>query len=128
MSVSDNSSTEPVNPDEKETPSEISFHLIKGNLFRVIYVEGVYGGVTPRGDFRVAVFNERLPLPDTMFQRITPEGKLGDEITERRAVRKGIVREIEADLVMNYGTAKVIHKWLGEKIEAFEKTLKETLD
>ena len=127
MSVSDNVSTEPGEP-EKDTPSEIAFHLIKGNLFRVIYVDGVYGGVTPRGDFRVAVFNERNPLPDTMVHSVTSEGTLGPEMPERRVVRNGIVREVEADLVMNYGTAKVVHKWLGEKITAFEAEVKRAKD
>jgi hypothetical protein len=120
-----------IKPDETETeatPSELSFHLIKGTLFRVIYVDGAFGGVTPKLDIRMAVFNERQPIPGVMVQRITPEGTLGDEIIERRVVKKGVVREVEADLVMDYATAKSIHEWLGRKLEEIKSHMKQNIE
>jgi hypothetical protein len=114
--------------EDSSSPAELSFHLIKGNFFRVIHVDGAFGGITPRLDIRMAIFNERHPIPKVMVHHVTPEGGLGEEITERRVTKEGVVREVEADLIMDYGTAKAIHEWLGKKIEAIEERIKETTE
>jgi len=114
--------------EDKSSPTELSFHLIKGNFFRVIHVDGAFGGVTPRLDIRMAIFNERHPIPSVMFHHITPDGGLGEEISENRVTKEGVVREVEADLVMDYNTAKSIHEWLGNKIATIEARIKEHVE
>lgn len=42
----------------------LSFHYRKSSLFRVIKIDGVWGGVAPRQEIQMSVFNERLPLPE----------------------------------------------------------------
>jgi hypothetical protein len=101
----------------------IRFDFIKSNYFRVIHVEGVFGGNSPRGLINMAVFNERWPIPKQITHEFK-EGKSGDEI--ERASRDAVVREVEAQLVMNVQTAKIICKWLQGKIDDIEKTTDKT--
>lgn len=96
-------------------PLRLQYHLIKSNLFRVIYAEGVYGGISPAAHIRATFFNERQPLPQMIEHEVSPVGLLGNEVA--RAGKSGIVRELEADVVMSLETAVIFHKWLGEKIE-----------
>jgi len=100
----------------------IRFDFIKSNYFRVIHVEGVFGGSSPRGLISMAVYNERWPIPKQIIKEFK-NGRPGEEI--ERASRDAIVREVEAQLVMDVPTAKVICKWLQEKISNIEKQTKD---
>lgn len=102
-----------------ERPKDISFHYIKSNLFRVIKVDGAHGGVSLRGEIHVALFNERRPIPVLVKHSITEAGKLGTEI--ERVARDGVVREVEADMVLLPATARSIARWLVEKAEEADR-------
>jgi hypothetical protein len=102
----------------------ISFDYIKGNNFRVIYVDGVYGGNAPKpGNIHMDVFSERWPIPKRTASEISPEGKIGKEIFEERVTRNAVVREVEAHLIMNMEVATKIRDWLTEKIDNYQKTV-----
>src|SRR5262245_36343231 len=95
---------------------ELQFHFEKGSYFRVIHVDGAFGGISPGSQLlHMAVFNERQPLPKSITHQMD-HGKLGPEIMDKREGRSGIFREVEADLVMNVDTAIAIRAWLDEKI------------
>jgi hypothetical protein len=106
-------------------PKKIRFHYLKNSAFRTIHADGVFGGVTPRLLIAATFFNERHPLPDQTVQVISDEGVLGDEVVEERIVRDGLVRELEANIVMDVALAKTLVKWLTDKIEFIEKAVKE---
>lgn len=93
----------------------IDIHYEKSNLFRVIPVEGAYGGLTPHGKILMSVFNERWPLPKVVTHKYDGAGHLGKEVD--RISREGVYREVETALLMDIETAKVIRDWLGTKIE-----------
>lgn len=99
----------------------IDFHNIKSNSFRNIHVDGAFGGVSPRGQhINMTIFSERWPVPTQMTHRIDEDGSLGEELAEKRATRRGIVRELEANLVFDVETAKRLVQWLAEKIQQAE--------
>jgi len=100
----------------------IDIHYEKSNLFRVIPVEGAYGGLTPHGKILMSVFNERLPLPKVVTHE-HDAGHLGKEVG--RISREGVFREVEAALLMDIQTARAVRKWLGEKIDQVDKLTKE---
>jgi hypothetical protein len=97
----------------------LTFHFIKSSSFRVVHVSGAYGGVTPMGEIHAAVFNERGPIPRQIKYGVTTDGQLGDIV--EIAQREGIIREVEADLVMNIEVARSLAKWLNEKADLAEK-------
>lgn len=64
---------------EQEKKKQIRFDYIKSNCFRVIRVDGVNGGPTPRADgIQMAFFSERMPIPQSEEFLVSVDGKLGD--------------------------------------------------
>lgn len=122
--------TQPIERDKEVKPDrttqKIRFHYIKSSAFRTIHADGVFGGVTPRLNISATFYNERGPLPDQTVQDVREDGTLGTEILEERIIRDGILRELEANIVMDVAVAKSLVKWLNEKIALIEKGLVET--
>lgn len=100
---------------------EIKFNYIKSNFFRVVHVDGAWGGITAQGKIHMTFYNERVPIPQQTIQPITPEGTLGNEDESRRITKQDFVRELEVDAVMDLEVAKVLVSWLNGKIRAAEK-------
>jgi hypothetical protein len=105
------------------TGDKVRFHYLKSHLFRVIHADGALGGLTPSADIFFTLYSQRAPIPQVTVQKIMPDGQLGDEITEEREQKDGIVREPEVGVVMNLATAKAFHQWLTTRIELADKTL-----
>jgi hypothetical protein len=112
-------------PDKEQTPKKVRYHYLKSNAFRSIHADGVFGGVTPRLTIAATFFNERNPLPDQTVHEVKEDGTLGDEIKGERIVRDGIVRELEANIIMDVAFAKVLVDWLSQKISFIENAMKE---
>ncbi len=117
---------------EPEPPPVIHFHMLKSNFFRVIHADGIFGGMSPRGGIQIAFFSERQPIPQQMCHTINPDtGRLGDELEDQRISRDGIVREIEANVIMELTTAKSFLSWLQATVndaeEIIERRKSETL-
>lgn len=105
---------------QKSLPEEIRFDYLKSNSFKVIHADGIFGGVSHRGTIWATFWSERGAIPTQVVHRLTPDGKLGEELLEQRAVRDAIIREAEAVVVMDLGTAKALRRWLDEKITTVE--------
>lgn len=99
----------------------VAFDMLKSNFFRVIHVEGAFGGVSPHGQLRVVLFNERYAIPKHTEHVLEPDGTLGGELRAARDGRNAIVRELECEIVMTLESAKLIHTWLSGKIKDLEK-------
>ena len=110
----------PVSPEA--SVREINVSYIKSKSFRVIYADGSWGGVTPRGLLNFGFYNERRPIP-----RETRVQLQGDVVAQEIQLegRSGVVREVEVNVVMNLENAKEFHVWLGNHIANLEKMLSE---
>ncbi len=105
----------------RKTPvrrDKVDLHFIKSNWFRVIHADGAWGGTTPAGNIGMTFYSERSPIPTRLVHEITPDGRLGGELS--RTVRKGIVREAEVQVVLSVGVAKALISWLQVKIQNVE--------
>jgi len=103
-----------------ETVQGTAIFYNKSNYFRVVHVTGMYGGGTPvPGELLMTVFNDRVPLPEK-----TVNDASGKEILQARVAKQGLERELEAALVMNLATAKIMHEWLGRAIDTIERIQK----
>ena len=109
-----------MNPTEKD---KVKFYYIKGNDFRVIHMDGVFGGLSPTGDIFMSIFSQRPPIPTMTVQPVKENGELGDELMSERTVKDGLVREIEVGVALRPEVAEVLIKWLQEKVEQY-RTLK----
>lgn len=100
-------------------PRSIRFHYIKSGFFRVMHVDGAIGGPTPRGQIHMALFSERNPIPLVVTQTVEADGTVKPEPSEL-VVRDGLVREVEADIVLNVDTARSLAKWLSDNADLIE--------
>ena len=101
---------------DAKLPSEVTFHYIKSNHFRVIHVDGAHGGPVPQVNaIQIALFSERVPIPQQITHSLR-DHKLGDELS--RVGRDGVVREVEAELIVSIDNAETLGKWILAKVEA----------
>ena len=98
-----------------ETPEAVDFHFIKAAHFRVVHVDGVWGGITPSKNIAVGFFSERLPIPTIVQHKLKEGGAVGDEID--RESKTGVVREMEVELIMNKATAVGFLEWFKGKVD-----------
>jgi hypothetical protein len=101
------------------TPSKVRFFYIKGNHFRVLHVDGALGGITPRGFLHFSVYSERPAIPQTAEHQVSIEGRLSEPLSQEG--KQGIVRELDADLIMTKQTATELRDWLSKRIEQLER-------
>ena len=106
-------------PSDKPKVTNVSFHYIKSPEFRVLHVDGAFGGITPRGYIHAAIYSERAALPKAAEQEFSATGPAGEhKITESRG---GIVRDIAVDLIMDRGCAEELRDWLSIQLENLER-------
>jgi hypothetical protein len=106
----------------EETSSEIAIDYLKANLFRVIHMDGAWGGITPGRKIHMALYSERPTIPQRMVFEVTSDRRLGGEKPERRVSREGrIVRELEVAAIMDLATAKSLCEWLRDRIDLLEQ-------
>lgn len=105
-------------------PDEIAFDYIKTPDYREVHVDGAWGGLTPRGYIQMAIYNERLPIPQqTTFA--LKDNQLGDEVKEKRRTRQAIIRNVEVDLIMDLNTAESMRDWLDQHIQRLKERIME---
>lgn len=106
----------------KKKPSRtISFDYIKSNSYRVVYVDGVFGGMTPRGgNIHMATWNQRSPHPDQVTHEVLSNGIVGPEVG--RKIGPNVVRELEVGLVFDKHIAQAMIGWLQTQIKQIEET------
>jgi hypothetical protein len=100
-------------------PSTIALNYVKSNQFRVVHVDGVFGGMSPTGLIHASIFSERFPIPQIIRQVVKEDGTLGEEVD--RTIREGVIREAEVDLVMSREVAVVLRDWLTTHINKHDE-------
>ena len=103
----------------------LKFKYIFSDDYNPVYVNGAQGGVNPQGEIVANFYLERLALPNSQTQVVTPTGVLGEVIdTDPKDLNQSFVRFVKSGIVMNLQSAKGIHAWLGSLIEQCEKVQK----
>lgn len=98
----------------------VEFHYIKSNFFRTVRGDGVFGGVSPRGDIQIALFSERMPIPQIQVWDVA-DGQLKAEVADKRVSRPGIVREVEINVIMTVDMAKDLAKFLLQTVKTHDE-------
>lgn len=118
--MDDQGTSENSSPGHEEKADKIDVHYDQSPSYRTFHVDGVHGGVSPRGDHLVFdLYAEKRPNPKLIRHGIEEvEGertKLGDEIS--RGGREGILREAQCGIAIDWGAALRLYEWLGEQIQ-----------
>lgn len=101
--------------------TELEAEFVKSNFYRVVHADGAFGGITPSGQIRMAIFSEAQRFPHTITYDISsgrPQ-EIGRH-PESGSHPPPVTRELEVDIAMNLPVARVIHQWLGDKITQVE--------
>jgi len=93
----------------------ITFEYIKSQFFRVVHADGAIGSITPNGNLHIAFYSERQAIPQLMVHSRTDAGTLGPPIHEQTVRRKGIIREMDVDVVLGPVALDALMKWLVER-------------
>lgn len=105
---------------EKPQKVEVPFHQRKSPDYRVIHVDGMISGFTPQGSFQVTVYSERFAIPQTVVHDIVQiadgEMAIGAEKREKRVSIDGVVRILDATLMMTEDSARALHAVLGKAL------------
>ena len=88
---------------------------------RDVYINGAYGGVTPRSEISLHMYCERGPIPTSITHPIDNKGQilLGKEIS--REVGGDAVRLVQASVIMDVTTAVALRDWLDGRIKIIEE-------
>lgn len=106
---------------------KIIVNYCKSPQYRTIHVDGAFGGVTPMGrTISIAFFSERNSLPDTVYVPImadedgSPRISMGND-RDRDNARPGIMREVEANIILDLEAAEQLKEWLAVRVEKLKK-------
>lgn len=95
----------------------LDVHYIKNNDFKTVLATGIIGGITPNGLIDMNFFIDRIPIPQKVTHSLSG-GSLGTEI--RKDSKKGIIREVNFGVVLDFTTAKSMLEWLDTKVKELE--------
>jgi len=85
------------------------------------YINGAFGGITPRNEIHVHFFSERNPIPKEAVVEF--EEKNGSMKNVSEITGGDVVRLVQASLVMDVDTAIRIKNWLDDRIDNINKTI-----
>jgi len=105
--------------DPNDNEPQISFHYIKSKSFRVIHVDGAWGGTNPKGYITIAFFSERSPIPRQLTYDINKDGDLGDLVYVD--TKEGVIREVEVEVVLDLESTKGLIQWLQDRVEMMQE-------
>lgn len=107
------------NTEEKKT---IKFKYVIPKDLRDFYVNGLWGGITPRNEIHMQFYTERHPIPKSKTYEIKDDKTLGD--TLETDLGGDVVRVIQASIIFDMDTAISIRDWLNTNIDLIKKRIK----
>ncbi|WP_442754488.1 hypothetical protein ACNHKD_16060 [Methylocystis sp. JAN1] len=99
---------------------EVTFHFIKANDCKDIAVDGAFGGISVSGKIAAAIYSERPPIPKSVTHAVDGNS-LGPELEDKREVRDGPVRSVNAVLYFDLASATSFRDWLDGKIKELSR-------
>ncbi len=99
-----------------EKSSKVKFRFVRDGEYRCVPVNGVWGGVTPRGDITADFFHEALTCPESVTYAVTETDGLGAEV-ERQLddPSSQVTRSLMFGIVLTSEQAESIGLWLVDK-------------
>jgi hypothetical protein len=104
-----------------ETPRTIRIRPERAPDVRVAPITGCWGGPTPTGSVRIALYRDLTEMPEAWFREFANPSEEKVAPSEFIEVR----RTVEFEAVMTPSVAKSIGEWLVKQVEKFEEAVGE---
>lgn len=107
----------------EKKPIQLVFKYVCPEDLRDLYVNGLYGGVTPRDEIYIHFYSERHPIPKKATHTLDKKGMVGK--VGNMELGGDVVRLIQSSISMDVSTAVAFRDWLNERIDFINKQKKE---
>lgn len=94
-------------------PERLEFFFEYDPGYRVVATNGVWGGVTTRGELRLDFFVESVGNPERVTNEIS-EGKIGRELS--RVPERRVVRRLQVGVLLSLEHAESIADFIRDKV------------
>ena len=105
---------------ETKKPKKIKFIYNKPEDYKIYPVNGLYGGITGRGDFVGHFFLERHELPKEEILPIKEDGTLGVVEKEPEEVLTA-ARDLKVGIMINREQAVSLANWIIDRVKGYEE-------
>jgi hypothetical protein len=105
--------------EEKKDKVEIEFLYEYDADYRIVAANGIWGGLTPRGDFRLDFFVESQAVPEKI-KNIVEGGKLGKELSRTPSARL-VTRRLQVGVLLSTKEIKSIAEFLDEQLKQYKQ-------
>ncbi|MBW1925403.1 MAG: hypothetical protein JRF59_09100 [Deltaproteobacteria bacterium] len=103
---------------KKATAGQFRIKYVHPDNLRDFYINGAWGGITPRHEIYMHVYSERQAIPKDHTFKIMPDDSLKEQ---KLSTGADVVRLIQASLVMDIHTATSLRDWLDKMIHAIQQ-------
>ena len=110
---------EPHGPQPQGEDRKVKFHFEYDQGYRLIGANGVWSGITTRGDIKLDFFVESIGVPEQVTHLINEAGSLGAELT--RLPEQRIVRRMQVGVLLSLEQAESIADFIKGQIMDFKK-------
>lgn len=100
--------------------SKVKFIHNRPDDYKIYPVNGVWGGMTPRGDLICHFFVEQQAIPEELVHKLEEDGSLGPPVEEPRK-KPIVIRDFQAGILLNREQAISFANWILEKVSGYEK-------
>lgn len=103
---------------EQEHSNKVKFIFRKSEGYQIHYVNGAFGGITPRGDVLYHLFFEHRDLPVEEEMTIE-EGELKPQEQDLADIE--IIRDLKVGIIMTPEQAENLANWLLRRVDDINK-------
>jgi len=117
---------------EKTTFQTMKYIYTKSDDYKIIYANGIYGGITLQGELCFDLFQEYRPGVKEEIHKIEKDGRIGDrinlesEIDGQQPDQAVMIRERKIGITMSIDQARSFVQWMTSKINNYELLIKQT--
>ena len=119
--VSDTPATMEIIELEQELRKKVKFVFKKSEEYQIHYVNGAFGGITPRGDVLYHLFFEHRGLPIEEEMTIGEDKKLKPQ--EKDLADIEIIRDLKVGIIMSPEQAENLANWLLSRVDEINSGL-----
>jgi len=101
-------------PRDMERSEEVDIKFRTSDDHQTVYANGVYGGMTTRGDMHLDFVTDRSERPKTQSFKVNKDGSLGRQVGEEGG--EGVIRERQVSVFLKPDNAFSIATWMIAKL------------